>query len=110
MKKLICTAAALAISFAATASHAAVEGKVIGASGDANYPVQVQGSDGAIYNCRKELFQANGTRVRRCVSNSSGSAMEAGGLGAGGAVGLAVILLAVAGAASGGSSSSTSTN
>jgi hypothetical protein len=84
---------------------------VLGESGNPAYPVQVEGGDNVIYNCRENLIQlADGRSARECVRvrEGGGTLFEAGdGIGnAAPAIGIVVVAAAFA---SGGSDSTATT-
>lgn len=68
---------------------------VIGASGNAAYPLQVRGANGIVYDCRNALSEtATGRPARVCVNTSGAAASTTGtgllGAGTGVATGTAV--------------------
>ncbi len=105
------TAAAVAFTAATVSVQAATQTGVLGTSDDATYSVQVQGSDGVVYNCRSEIENIDGVQARRCVlaTGAGGLALAGAGITGGAAAGaIALVLVAIA-AGSDGSSGTTTT-
>lgn len=79
----------------------ATQRAVLGNSGNPNFPVEVEGTNGVIYSCRSELTQtANGQSARSCIrAGSSGGGVfdSATGLTVAGAAGGFLILVAAIG-------------
>lgn len=96
MKKVFTLAAALAFTAVTASAQVAVDGTPTGnTSGNPDYPTEVRGNDGNLYNCSIDIVAKNGTPVRRCVA-ADGGTFTGGGLGGLATVG---ILLAVGGVA-----------
>lgn len=103
------TAAAIALagaSFAQTTTQAAV----LGASGDAEYELQVQGANGVIYNCKPQPVTVDGETARVCVRADGAGLFAAGaGIGNGAAAAGALVVLVALAANSSSSTTTTST-
>lgn len=109
MKKILAMTAVLALSVgAASANQAAVGGKIIGKTNNAEYPLLVRGTDGHDYYCRDEIVVKTGNNVRECISRKGG--LFAGGLSASAPLIFLVGGVAAAAAFSGGGSSTNGTN
>lgn len=111
MKTFFAITTALAIAASSAFAQGAVSGEPTGrTSGNPEFPVEVLGTDGNIYNCSANIVLRNGTRVQRCTSPRSTSGLfEAGGLG-GGAGPLILFAFIGAAAAAGGGGSTNGTN
>jgi hypothetical protein len=98
MKNIIAITAALTLSAGAAFAQTTTQQAVLGQSENAAYPVQVQGTNGVIYNCSAQIVSIDGVRARRCIQAGSGGLFDAGtGLATGAAVGAgALVLLALA--------------
>lgn len=111
MKKIFALTAAVAMSVAAGASaQNTTQASVLGETGNAAYPIRVQGGNGQIYSCKAEIETIDGVRARRCVQDNDGALYAAGGgLAAGGAVAAGALLLVVLAASDSGSGTTTTT-
>jgi hypothetical protein len=110
MKNIFAISAAVALTATTAFAQDTTQAAVLGESGDATYSLQVQGANGAIYNCAPGIVNIDGVSARRCVTTGGGGLAGAGaGLATAPAIGVGVLaVLAVAAASD--SSSSTSTN
>lgn len=112
MKKIFALTAAVAMSFAAGASaQTTTQAAVLGDTGNAEYPVRVQGGNGQIYACKAEIETVDGVRARRCVQGDDGAPLFAAGAGlaGGGAVAAGALLLVVLAANDGDTGTTTTT-
>lgn len=86
---------------------------VLGQSTNADYPLQVEGGDGVLYNCKSDIGQtADGRAARTCIrADEAGSVFESGtGLTqAAPALALLIVGAAVASGSDSASSSTTTT-
>lgn len=101
MKKIL-TGAGIVALMASTAMAQGVVRQVAveGSTGNADYPVAVQGSNGIAYACEANLYLEDGVQKRLCVradvpAGTTGSTLVAGDLGvvAAGVGALAVVAL-----------------
>ena len=113
MKKIFALAAAVAMSVATVASAETTQTGILGDSGDADYPIRVQGADGRVYVCKADTFVAEDGQTKRACrgDGSAGPLWAAGaGLGAGGAVAAGALLIVVLAANDGSTSTTTTVN
>ncbi|KZX99155.1 MULTISPECIES: hypothetical protein [unclassified Sulfitobacter] len=83
---------AVVLSSAAFAQTTTTEA-VLGQSGNPEYPLQIQGQNGVIYNCEPEIVVTNGVRGRNCIQAGTGGLFD-GGLATAATVGAGVLLVA----------------
>lgn len=87
MKKIITGAGILALMASTAMAQGVVRQVAVeGSTGNPNYPVAVQGSDGVDYECEANLYLENGVQKRLCVradipAGTTNSALVAGDLG-----------------------------
>ena len=94
--KFALAAVALVASTGVASAQSVRDVKELGASGDAVYSRQVQGSNGVVYNCRPDAVMVNGVKALACIRPGAAVA-GLGGLGGGVAAGVgAVVLIALA--------------
>ncbi len=109
MKHILSITAALALTAGAAFAQTTSQHSVIGQSGDADFPLQVQGRNGVTYNCRNEVVVVEGVRARQCIRADGSGLLGAGvGMSAGTAFGIGALVLVAA--AGNGNSSTTTTN
>ncbi|APE43350.1 hypothetical protein BOO69_07915 [Sulfitobacter alexandrii] len=112
MRKIFALTAAVAMSVAAGASaQTTAQASVLGETGNPQYPLRVQGTNGQIYSCASEIETVDGVRARRCIQDGDAGPLFASGAGlaTGGAVAAGALLLVVLAANDGSSSTTTTT-
>tara|TARA_R110002124_G_scaffold99728_2_gene245934 strand:+ start:1831 stop:2181 length:351 start_codon:yes stop_codon:yes gene_type:complete len=111
MKKIFALTAAIAMSVAAGVSAETTQTAVLGDTGNAQYPLRVQGADGRIYICEAGTFvDTDGVTKRRCQGDDASPLFAAGaGLAGGGAVAAGALLLVVLAANDGSTGTTTTT-
>ena len=98
MKNILSIATALVMTTGAAFAQTTSQAAVLGASGNAEYPLQVQGANGVIYSCMNEVEAVNGVQARRCLAPASaglfgaGDGLSAGVVAAAGAVALVALI------------------
>lgn len=113
MKKIFTGAGVLALmASTAMAQDVVRQVAVEGSTGNPNYPVAVQGSNGVNYACEANLYLENGVQKRLCVradvpAGATGSTLVAGDLGV---VGAGLGALAVVALLAGDDNESTTTS
>ena len=107
MKKLFALSAVIAMSVSSGAIAATTQTAILGDSGNAQYPLRVQGADGMVYICKADTFvDTDGVTKRACRGDDTNPLFAAGaGLAGGGAVAAGVLLVAVLAASAGARSS-----
>lgn len=100
VRNAIAAAALCAIVPAIAQAQETQQARILGPSGNAQYPLLVEGANGVTYICRDTTREANGRIERVCRRGTAGGNVEAGtGFGLGGNAALPLALLAIIGVA-----------
>ncbi len=95
MKTITTLFAACTLIAGAASAQSTTQQSVLGQSGQDIYTLEIQGTNGVVFNCKPEIISANGVPSRECV-RPSGSILGNGSVAAGAAAaGIALVIIAL---------------